>query len=130
MKKVILLLIAALVAFSLFMRMRLFVRDPLATVQHNGIKENGAQVYINYANDILIENDTSPMYVLLIQHGDNIGLPKELHCLHLLVCLTDADQATLAGDAWGIAVDEMSRQFVRYHSAKSNAATHTDVALY
>jgi hypothetical protein len=123
-RKAILLLIVALVAFALFSRLRLFVRDPLATVQHNGVRENGAQVYINYANDVLIENDNAPMYVLLIQHGDHI----ELHCLHLLVCLTDADQATLAGDAWSITVDEMSRQFVRYHTAKGSS--NTVVALY
>jgi hypothetical protein len=129
MKKLILCLIVGFVAFALFARMRLFMRDPLASVTHNGVKEDGAQVYINYANDVLIENDHAPMYVLLIQHGNNIGLPSELHCLHLVACLTDADQASLSG-GWNITVDEMSRQFVRYHSAKKDAASDTVITLY
>ncbi|SEG18806.1 hypothetical protein SAMN05421819_2115 [Bryocella elongata] len=125
MKKVVLLLIVGFVAFALYARLRLFVRDPLASVQHNGVAEQGAQVYINYASDVLIENDHSPMYVLLIQHGNHAGLPKELHCLHYIVCLTDADQATLSA-AWDLTVEDMTPKAVTYRSKE----TESIVTLY
>ena len=125
MKKVLLLLIVGFVAFALFARLRLFVRDPLASVLHNGVKENGAQVYINYANDVLIENDHTPMYVLLLQHG-NVGTPKELHCLHYFACLTEADQATLAGSGWNITIEDMTSKTVAYRGKDSE----TVISLY
>ncbi len=126
MRKAILICLIGLAALLLFARMRLFVRDPLASVSHDGQKEHGAQVYINFANDVLVENDNSPMYVLLLQHGDHVGTPQKIYCLHYLACLTDADVATLTPGGWNLTVDEMTRRSLRYHD-KTNASV---VELY
>ena len=62
MKKwmILTLVIAVIAVFVAYNRNRLFVRDPLGSVTRNGAKEAGAQVYINFSNDALIENDNPP----------------------------------------------------------------------
>lgn len=119
MKKLIAVLILLAAAFALFARNRIYVRDPFGSVAHNGAREAGAQVYINYPSEVLIEND-SPLYVLLVQQNNHVGIPQSLHCLHYLVCLTDADQATLTSGGWSITVDDMSTRAVHYHDKHSS----------
>jgi hypothetical protein len=114
MKKWIGLALAVVVAFVAYDRNRLYVRDPLGSVTRNGAKEAGAQVYINYSNEVLIENDNSPMYMLLVQHANHAGSPVELHCLHWLLCMTDADAAALMQTAAPIDVEQMTGKFVRF----------------
>lgn len=113
-KKWIALGLVVVLIFVAYNRNRLFVRDPLGSVTRNGAKEAGAQVYINYSNDALIENDNAPMYVLLVQHNNHAGSPTELHCLHWLLCMTDADAAALLQPSPPIAVEEMTGKSVRF----------------
>jgi hypothetical protein len=90
-RKFILLLVVVAVVFVVWNRQRLYVRDPLGTVLRDGVKEQGAQVLINYSNDVLLQNYNAPMYVTLIQHGDRVGTPVTLRCVAYVMCLLDAD---------------------------------------
>ena len=67
MKKLIALLVLLLVVFVVVERKRVFVRDPLASVTRAGDKVSGEQVYINYYNDVLLENDNPPMLVMMVR---------------------------------------------------------------
>jgi hypothetical protein len=90
-KKLIALLVIVLVVFVVVERKRVFVRDPLAGVTRAGEKVSGEQVYINFYNDVLLENDNPPMLVMVVEKGQPIGVPTKLRCIHWLACLTDAD---------------------------------------
>ena len=125
MKKVLLLLLLIFVVFVALERQRLFIRDPLGSVARNGVKENGAQVFINYNNDVLLENDNAPAYVTVVQHANHIGTPATLKCLHWVACLADADVATLAQPMVGAVVVSMTNKTVEY----SEGGTATVVSL-
>jgi len=115
-----------LLIFLMIDRQRVYVRDPLGGVTFNGVKDEGAQVFINYSNDVLLENDNPPMYVTLVQHMRPVGLPSGLHCIHYLVCLTDADKATLAGGGdVGARMETMSERTVTYRTADGREAVVT-----
>ena len=94
MKKLIALLVVLLVVFVVVERKRVYVRDPLASVTRGGTSVSGEQVYINFYNDVLLENDNPPMLVMLLERGQPIGVPTKLRCIHWVACLTDADIAT------------------------------------
>jgi hypothetical protein len=93
-KKLIALLVLALIVFVVVERQRVFVRDALASVQRDGTKVDGEQVFININNDVLLENDNPPMLVFMAQKGQPLGVPTKLRCIHWVACLTDADVAT------------------------------------
>jgi len=114
MKKWIALALVVVVILAAYNRNRIFVRDPLGSVSRNGAKEAGAQIYVNFSNDALIENDNPPMYVLLVQHDNHAGSPIELHCLHWLLCMTDADAATLTQPPPSVAIEEMTGKAIRF----------------
>jgi hypothetical protein len=101
-KKLLLLIFLVLLAAIVVNRQRLFVRDPLATVYTNDAKQSGVQVFINYSNDVLLEQDAEPgSYRTLVQAWNKMpGTPLRLICLHWLACLTEADQATLLAPEW------------------------------
>ena len=114
MKKWIALAVVVVLAIVAYNRNRLYVRDPLGSVTRNDVKEAGAQVYINFSNDALIENDNAPAYTLLVQHGAHTGSPAQLYCLHWLLCMTDADAATFTQPPPSIAVEEMTGKSIRF----------------
>jgi hypothetical protein len=90
MKKLLLLVLIVLVVFAVLNRDRIYVRDPLASVTRDAVAESGVQVYINHNNDVLLEHDTAPAYMTLLQHGQPVGAPRLLPCIHFMACLTDA----------------------------------------
>ncbi len=114
MKKWILVLIVLVGIFAAYNRNRLFVRDPLGSVMRDGVKEDGAQVFLNYSNEVLIVNDTPPIYITVIQHGNHLGTPAKINCLHYLLCLLDADQASLIRAPRVGEVEAMNGREVRY----------------
>jgi hypothetical protein len=118
-KKWFLLFALILIVFIAYNRTRIYLRDPLASVTHNGVREDGVQVYINFPSDVLLENDNPPTYALIVQHANHVGTPAVLHCLHWLVCMTDADTATLIDPRTDITVASMSTGSVHFHDAKS-----------
>ena len=118
MKKVLLLLFVVFLVFVVYNRQRLYLRDPLGGVMRDGVKEDGAQVFINYSNDVLLENDNAPMYMTVIQHENHVGAPAKLMCMHFVVCLADADVVTLVSAAPNVVVDSMTGKAVSYHQGK------------
>ena len=117
MRKFILLLVVLAVVFVVWNRQRLYVRDPLGSVLRDGVKEQGAQVLINYSDDVLLQNYNAPMYVTLIQHGDRVGTPVILHCVAYVMCLLDADVPSFIATDEGAKV-MMSGKTVEYRDAK------------
>jgi hypothetical protein len=111
-KKLIALLVILLVVFVVVQRKRVFVRDPLASVTRAGEKVDGEQVYINYYNDVLLENDNPPMLVMVVQKGQPVGIPTKLRCIHWLACLTDADAASAL--PLNASVQSMSNKTVQF----------------
>jgi hypothetical protein len=93
-KKLIALLLLVLLVFVVVERKRVYVRDVLASAMRDGQKVSGEQVYINYYDDVLLENDNPPMLVMLVEHGQPIGVPTKLRCIHWVACLTDAEVAS------------------------------------
>lgn len=97
-------LVLAALALAVWNRRRIFVRDPLGSVTRNGIPEQGAQVLVSSSGDLLLQNYHPPMYVTLIQRGDRVGTPAELHCLAFVACVLDADQPALLAPEQGVTV--------------------------
>jgi hypothetical protein len=101
--KKILLLVFLVVLVAIFVnRQRVYVRDPLATVYRDDVKQSGAQVFINYSNDVLLEQDAEPgSYRILVQGWNKMpGTPGVLKCIRWMVCLADADHATTFPIEW------------------------------
>lgn len=95
MKKLLLLIFLVLLGFILINRQRVYVRDPLATVYRNGVQQSGVQVFINYSNDVLLEQDAEPgAYRILVQGWNKApGSPILLKCIRWMACMTDAEHA-------------------------------------
>jgi len=126
MKKILLLLIAAAIVFVIVMKLRLYIRDPLAKVERDDIAVNGdVRVMINYANDVLLEDLSHGQHrIYLVQHWNRTpGVPTHpLQCLQGVVCLTDTEQTEvtpISAGARGIRADvkggvQMSDTQVRF----------------
>jgi hypothetical protein len=84
-----LLLAVVLVTF----RQRIYVRDPLGSVERNGVAQGDTRVYMNYSNDVLMEEPSAGQRYLVQGWNGLPGTPKRLFCLTGLVCWTEADQA-------------------------------------
>jgi hypothetical protein len=129
MKKLIAAIGLLLIVLAVVYRERLYVRDPLGSVTRDGVHEDGAQVYINWSSDVLLENDAppnhQPLTLTLIQHARPIGLPRQMHCLHWLLCLTDADNATLVAPDPGAYIESMTNRQVTFHDYNGREAVVT-----
>jgi hypothetical protein len=86
------LLLVVLVAVF---RQRIFVRDPLGKVERNGVAQGGERLYINYSNDVLVEDAEKHTFVLVQGWSGVPGVPQHLFCFTGLLCWTDADRATV-----------------------------------
>jgi hypothetical protein len=65
-----LLLAVLLVVF----RQRVYVRDPLAEVERNGVAQDGARVFFNYSNDVLMEEQVSGARVEWVAWGSKASV--------------------------------------------------------
>jgi hypothetical protein len=125
-KKFLFLLVIVVVVFVIWNRERLYLRDPLGFVTRDGVTEGGVQVYINYSNDVLLENDRAPMYLTLVQHGQRVGTPVGVRCLHYVICRTDAAISPMVFEE-NFSVESMSSRFVRF---RGGDLRETVVKLY
>jgi hypothetical protein len=125
MKKIFLLLVIIAIVFIAYNRERVFIRDPLAHVTRDGVKESGAQVFINFSNDVLIEDENPPMYITLVQRGQPIGLPIGLACIHWVACLTNADKATVIPSSNETQIESMTSKEVHFRDAQKREAVVT-----
>jgi len=91
-------LIFGVVLFAIFVvvfRQRIFVRDPLGKVERNGVARDETRLYINYSNDVLVEDSAQHQFVLVQGWTALPGVPQRLFCLTGLMCWTDADKAAV-----------------------------------
>ena len=95
MKKILILGILLLAIFVAVFRQRIFLRDLLGKVERKGAVQDGARLYINYSNDVLVEDSTSHEFVLVQGWSALPGVPQHLFCFTGLMCWTDADRATV-----------------------------------
>ena len=86
------LLVAALILLGLIYvyRRRVFLRDPVATLYRDDVKQSGVQIYINNPSDVLLIKEGDPGgYRILMQAWDQApGAPVRLNCVHWMACMT------------------------------------------
>ena len=95
MRKILVVGTLLLVIFVAVFRQRIFVRDPLGKVERNGVAQDGERLYINYSNDVLVENSEKHTFVLVQGWSGIPGVPQHLFCFTGLLCWTDADRAAV-----------------------------------
>jgi hypothetical protein len=95
LKRILIVGILLLAIFVAVFRQRIFVRDPLGKVERSGVAQDGARVYINYSNDVLVEDSATHEFVLVQGWSGLPGVPQHLFCLTGLMCWTDADKAAV-----------------------------------
>lgn len=127
MKKILLLLVLLFAVFLVLNRERLYLRDPKASVTRDGVKQSGVQVYINFSNEVLLETDTAPMSLTLVQHGQRVGTPVGLKCLHFVVCRTDSAMATMVLVGSKARVESMDSKSVSF---RGGDGVETSVRLF
>lgn len=95
MRKILIIGTLLLAIFVAVFRQRIFVRDPLGKVERNGVAQDGTRLFINYSNDVLVEDAAQHRFVLVQGWSGLPGVPQHLFCLTGLVCWTDADKAAV-----------------------------------
>ncbi|MGP8259188.1 MAG: hypothetical protein ACLQM6_04455 [Acidobacteriaceae bacterium] len=102
MKKILLLVLVVGIALIAVNRQRIYVRDPLATVIKNDAKQSGVEVYVNVSDDVLLWREAEPRESRILVQGWNKvpGTPERLTCLRWMVCVTDADRASIIPLDW------------------------------
>jgi hypothetical protein len=115
MKKLLLLLTVALVAFIAINRQRIYLRDPLGAVYRSEVKQDGAWVFINYNNDVLVQSGgITTIAEYLVQGWNGVpASPVEMKCVLGLACLAQADHAA-AVPIEGASKAEMTNQEVSF----------------
>ena len=110
--KVLIGLFVLFAAVLVASRQRLFVRDPLAKVERNGVEVEGARVFINYSNDVLVEEPGLAKRYMVQHWNMRPGVPQTLSCVRWMACWTEADRAQsvpLGGDGYQPKVEMSSR---------------------
>jgi hypothetical protein len=95
LKRILIVGTLLLVVFVAVFRQRVFVRDPLGKVERNGVAQDGTRLYINYSNDVLVEDSARHQFILVQGWSVRPGVPQHLFCLTGMVCWTDADKAAV-----------------------------------
>jgi hypothetical protein len=118
-KKIVIFGLIVVIAVLVVFRQRLFLRDPLASVERNGTKLADVRVYLNFYNDIVVEDLTKKEHYL-VQGKAGVpmvpGIPLHLQCVQALACLTETDFApvvALGGKGYAPSV-EMTNAYVSY----------------
>ncbi len=119
MKTVFLLLTLLLIGFVVVHRQRLYLRDPIAVLYRDEVKVEGAEVFINYSNDVLVQiGHHMQMEEFLIQQPNAVpGVPTELKCVQGVVCMAKTDQVA-AEPLHGAAKAEMTNRQVSFRDGK------------
>jgi hypothetical protein len=95
LKRILIVGTLLLAIFVAVFRQRIFVRDPLGKVERGGVAQDGTRVYINYSNDVLMEDSARHQFVLVQGWNALPGVPQHLFCLTGLMCWTDGDKAAV-----------------------------------
>jgi hypothetical protein len=127
LRKILIVGTLLLVVFVAVFRQRIFVRDPLGRVERNGAAQDGTRLYINYSNDVLVEDTARHQFVLVQGWKKLPGVPQHLFCLTGMVCWTDADRAAVfpvdgVGGRTAAVMSAKEVRFVDESGAKVRAA--------
>ena len=95
MRKILVFAVLLLIVVVAVFRERIFLRDPLGKVERNGVAVDGARLFINFSNDVLVEESGTERRYLVQGWSGVPGVPKILGCVQGLVCWTDADHAAV-----------------------------------
>jgi len=65
-------------------------------------RQSGVQVFVNVSGDVLLWKNAEPgAYRILVQGWNKVpGTPQRLTCIRWIVCLTDADRASIFPIDW------------------------------
>lgn len=92
MRRLLLLIAIVLVVFAVVYRDRLYLRDPLGRVERDGKQVEDARVFINYENDVLVQ-ERQGTHMFLVQNWSRAATtPAGLTCVQGMMCLTPADR--------------------------------------
>ena len=94
-KQGLFLLFVAFASFVISHRGTLYLRDPLGKVSIDGVKKDGALVYINYSNDVVLDHPDVVGGRMIVQHGEHAGTPEPLACFRKFACMTADNVAAL-----------------------------------
>jgi hypothetical protein len=95
LKRILIVGILLLGVFVAVFRQRIYVRDPLGKVERSGVAQGGMRVYINYSNDVLVEDSERHQFVLVQGWSALPGVPQHLFCMTGLMCWADGDRAAV-----------------------------------
>lgn len=97
LKTIFILAFVVVMGLIIVNRERVYLRDPLATVYRNEVQQSGVQVYQNYSNDILLEDDGDQPFRILVQDWNEFpATPVRLTCIRWMACLaTDEHPPTV-----------------------------------
>jgi len=95
LKKILIVGVVVLAVLLAVFRQRVFLRDPLGKVERDGVAVAGTRVFINYSNDVLVEDAAQHQFILVQGWNSLPGVPQHLACFTGLACWTDADRATV-----------------------------------
>lgn len=93
MRKLILLSVVVLIALAILYHDRIYLRDPLGKVARNGVAVPDARVFINYSNDILVQEDSGRRMFVVQNYNRLPGSPAGLNCIQGMLCITPSDEA-------------------------------------
>ena len=120
MRKLFVLLAVGFAVFVWMYRQRLFLRDPLGVVERAGVKQDGARVFINYSNDVLVQDGAR---WILVQGWSGVpGVPVRLNCVQGLACMTEAEHAEVTPAGTKV---EMSNRVVTFVDGEGGAVRVT-----
>ncbi len=99
MRRFLTLLTLALIVLAIIYHQRLFLRDPLGRLERNGAPVSDARIFINYTNDVLVQED-SGRRMFVVQNVNRLpGSPAGLTCIQGMLCVTPSDIAVPATSA-------------------------------
>lgn len=94
MGRILLVLTVVLVAFVAVYRERIYLRDPLGSVTRAGEKVPDTRVFINYGNDVLVQ-EAGGSQMWAVQHWNGLQtVPAGLTCVQGIMCLAPAERLT------------------------------------
>jgi hypothetical protein len=109
LRKILAVLALAFAVFVWMYRQQLFLRDPLGVVERGGVRQADARVFINYSNDVLVQDGVR--WILVQGWSGVAGAPARLNCFQGLACMTEAEHAEITPAGTKV---EMSNRVVTF----------------
>jgi len=82
LRKILVFAVLLLIVVVAVFRERIFLRDPLGKVERNGVAVDGARLFINFSNDVLVEESGTERRYLVQGWSGVPGVPQMRRCFH------------------------------------------------